>query len=143
MLDFHISTLQLLNCTNLEDELNRYYNGGGVVYVLKSELSRSSLQYTKFGSFALRNFSLNFWNLRRRGGIYLLNKQYTSRDIFILEKQWTLRYVVIYKEPDTMLYILISKKQYIFLYVLIYIIDRVVLIPKYKRTYDQSDQIEK
>ena len=28
-----------------EHELNRSYNGGGVVYVLKSELSRSSLQY--------------------------------------------------------------------------------------------------
>ena len=30
-----------------------------------------------------------------------------------------------------------------FLYVFIYIIYRVVLIPNYKRTYDQSDQIEK
>ena len=52
-------------------------------------------------------------------------------------------YVVIYKEPDTMRYILISKKQYTFLYVYIYIIYRVVLIPNYKRTYDQSKQIEK
>ena len=65
------------------------------------------------------------------------------RDIFILKKQSILRYVDIYKEPDTMRYILISKKQFNFCYVYIYIIDRVVLIPKYKRTYDQSDQIEK
>ena len=42
-----------------------------------------------------------------------------------------------------MRYILISKKQYTFLYVYIYIIYRVVLIPNYKCTYDQSDQIEK
>ena len=29
----------------MKDELNRSYNGGGVVYVLKSALSRSSIQY--------------------------------------------------------------------------------------------------
>ena len=29
----------------MKDELNHSYNGGGVVYVLKSELSRSSLHY--------------------------------------------------------------------------------------------------
>ena len=48
-----------------------------------------------------------------------------------------------YKEPDTMRYILISKKQYTFHYVYIYIIYILVFISKYKRTYDQSDQIEK
>ena len=64
-------------------------------------------------------------------------------DIFILKKQSTLRYVGIYKEPDTMPYILISKKQCTFRYVYLYIIYRVVLIPNYKRTYDQTDQIEK
>ena len=77
------------------------------------------------------------------GGHLLIKKQYTLRDIFILKKQCTLRYVDIYKDPDTMIYILISKKQYIFSYVLIYIIYRLVLVPKYKRTYDQSYQIEK
>ena len=54
----------------------------------------------------------------------------------------TLRYVALYKEPETMRYILISQKK-TFLYVYIYIIYGVVLIPNYKRTYDQSDQIEK
>ena len=34
-----------MNCTYLKYELNRSYNGGGVVYVLKSELSRSTGQY--------------------------------------------------------------------------------------------------
>ena len=29
----------------MKDELNRSYNGGGVVYLLKSELSRSAIQY--------------------------------------------------------------------------------------------------
>ena len=36
----------------MKDELNRSYIGGGVVYVLKSELSRSSLQYQYFDGFA-------------------------------------------------------------------------------------------
>ena len=49
----------------------------------------------------------------------------------------------LYKVRDTMHYILITKKQYTFLYVNKYIIYGAVLIPKYKRTYDQSDQIEK
>ena len=31
----------------MKDELNHSYNGGVVVYVLKSELLRSSLQYIK------------------------------------------------------------------------------------------------
>ena len=54
-----------------------------------------------------------------------------------------LRYVAIYKVPDTMRYILISKKLCTFRFLYIHIIYRVVLIPNYKRTYDQSDQIEK
>ena len=62
---------------------------------------------------------------------------------FYIENQGTLRYVAIYKEHDTMRYILISKKQWTFCYVYLYIIYRVELIPNYKRTYDQSDHIEK
>ena len=42
-----------------------------------------------------------------------------------------------------MRYILIFKKQYTFISVYIYKIYRGVLILNYKRTYDQSDQIEK
>ena len=30
----------------MKDELNRLHNGGGVVYVLQSELSRSLIQYS-------------------------------------------------------------------------------------------------
>ena len=52
-----------------------------------------------------------------------------------------MRYFAIYKEHDTMRYTLISKKKNF--YVFIFIIYRAVLIPKYKRTYDQSDKIEK
>ena len=47
--------------------------------------------------------------------------------------------VAIYKEPYTMRYILISKKHRTFHYVYIHIIYSGVLIPNYKRTYDQSD----
>ena len=38
----------------MKDELNRSYNSGGVVYVLKSALSRSAIQYTKNNFFAKR-----------------------------------------------------------------------------------------
>ena len=44
---FQISIVQWLNCRNLKYELNRSYNGGGVVYLRKSEASHSSLQYAK------------------------------------------------------------------------------------------------
>ena len=36
LLIFQISIAQWLNCRNLKYELNRSYNGGGVVYVLKA-----------------------------------------------------------------------------------------------------------
>ena len=32
----------------MKDELNRSYNGGGVVYLLQSELSTSTRQYYQF-----------------------------------------------------------------------------------------------
>ena len=55
---------------------------------------------------------------------------------FYIEKNGTLRYGFIFKKPDTFCYILICKKNVLrvtFLY----------LKPNYKRTYDQSDHIEK
>ena len=42
---FQICTFQWLNCTNLKYELNRSYNSGGVIYVMNSKLSISSIQY--------------------------------------------------------------------------------------------------
>ena len=48
ILTSEICTFQWLKCTNLQDELNRTYNGGRVVYVLKSALSRSAIQYLNF-----------------------------------------------------------------------------------------------
>ena len=99
--------------------------------------------YTTIRHFCFTRFSFNFWNFRRGGGYVFIKKQCTLRDIFILKKQYTLRYVAFPKEPDTMRYILITKKQNTFLYVNIHIIYCVALIPNYKRTYDQSDQIEK
>ena len=94
----------------------------------------------KSGTCALHDFSLNFWSLRRGWDIYELKKMYFAWHFYI-EKQWTLRYVAIHREPDTMRYNLISNKQNTFIYIFIYIIYCVVLIPNYKHTYDQSDQI--
>ena len=42
---FQVVTVQWLNCRNLKDELNLFHNGGGVVYLLQSELSYSTRQY--------------------------------------------------------------------------------------------------
>ena len=49
----------------------------------------------------------------------------------------------IYTICDTMRYIFIFKKRCTFRYVYIYIIYLIVLVPNYKCTYDQSNQIEK
>ena len=42
---FKICIFQWLNCRNPKYELNRSYNCGGVVYVLKRELSISTIKY--------------------------------------------------------------------------------------------------
>ena len=105
----------------------------------KSKTICYTFLYTKIRHFVLRDFSLNFWNLRRGGGIYLFKKMHFAWHFYI-EKLRTLRYVAIYKEPDTLRYILIRKKQFTFRYVFVYIIYRVVLIPNYKRTYDQIEK---
>ena len=48
-----------------------------------------------------------------------------------------------YEKPYTFRYIFLSKKQCTLGYVFISIYNRIVLIPIYKRTYNQSDQIKK
>ena len=75
--------------------------------------------YTKTLTLCVTRFLLNFWNWRRWRDILICKKQCTMRHIFISKKQRTLRYVFISE------------------------IYRIVLIPKYKRTYNHSDQIEK
>ena len=59
-----------------------------------------------------------------------------------MQKQRTLRYVFIYENPDTLPYILYAKKCTL-RYVFIFKMYRIVLIPNYKRTYNQSDHIDK
>ena len=66
----------------------------------KSKTICDTFLYTKSGTFALCNFSLNFWNLWR-GGAFIHLKKCTLRENFILKKRCTLRYVTIFKEPDT------------------------------------------
>ena len=97
----------------------------------------------KSGTFALRDFSLNFRHLRRGGGHLFIEKTMHFAWHFYIEKTMHFAFVAIYKESDTMCYILISKKQNTILYVYMHIIYDVVLILNYKRTYDQSEQIEK
>ena len=92
----------------------------------KSKTICVAFLYTKSRHFALRDFSLNFWNLRRWGGGFIFKMQCTMRYIFILVKQYTLRYVFIYKNPDTLRYIFICKKQYTLRYVFISKIYRIV-----------------
>ena len=161
------------------------------------EASQFALRFYigKSRHFGLRNFSLNFWNWRRSGDMFIRKKQSTLRYIFILKKN-ALWIKFFYKKPDTFYYIFISKKKslcvtfiyisftvdfwnwrrsgdmfrqkkthtlrYVFLtksltlcvsfyilkqctlrYVYKYIIYRIVQTPKYKRTYDSTDQIEK
>ena len=80
------------------------------------------LYIQKSGTFTLRDFPLNFWNLRRGEGNLFIKKTMYFAWHFYIEKQCTLRFVAIYKESDTMRYILICKKQNTFLYVHIYIL---------------------
>ena len=92
--------------------------------------------------FALRNFSCNFWNWRK-GGIFINKTMHFSFNIYI-KKQCTFCYVFVYKKPDTLLHIFIVKNNSLcvtFLYICVIIY--YILIPNYKRTYDQSDQINK
>ena len=49
---------------------------------------------------------------------------------FMYKKPYNLHYIFIFKKKCTLGYVFISKSY------------RIVLIPKYKPTYDQSDQIE-
>ena len=67
LLIFQISIVQWLNCRNLKDGLNRSYNGGGVVYLLKSEASRSTWQYARNSQLANSLFArLNKMKLKLR-----------------------------------------------------------------------------
>ena len=110
----------------------------------KSKTICVAFLYTKSGHFALRDFSLNFWNWRRWGEfLYSKFNALYMPYIFIWLKQFTLLYVFMYKKPDTLRYIFISNKQCTLRYVFISKIYPIVLIPNYKRTYDQTDQIEK
>ena len=82
LLIFKKSTVQWQNCTYLKYELNRSYNGGGVVYLRKSEASHSSLQYIKtcalsfddgshynFHSYTKNNFLRNVYTQKAKKSI--------------------------------------------------------------------------
>ena len=88
-------------------------------------------------------YAIFHWIFEIEGGGGYIEKQYTLGYIFIFKKQCNLPYVFIYKKPDTLRYIFIFKKQCTLRYVFISKIYPILLIYKYKCTYDQSDQIEK
>ena len=100
------------------------------------------LMYKK-PALCVTRFFIEFLKFAKGGGHLLIKKTMHFVLYFYIEKQYTLCYVDRNKEHDTMRYILISRKQCTFRYLYIQIIYRVVLIPNFKRTYDQIDQIEK
>ena len=128
-----------MDCTNLKDEINCSYNGGGVVYVLKSELSRSAIQYTESLILCVTQFFMEFLKLAEGGGGFDKKMHFALN--FCIKQKCTLRYVFIYKKPDTLRHIFIYKKQCTLHYVLYakFILSN-IMIPKYKRTYNNSDQ---
>ena len=76
MLIFQILIVQGLKCQNLKDELNRSHIGGGVLYLLQSELSRSAGQYLEgdlpdrsaMSKKHLINDEQNCWEVKFEGG---------------------------------------------------------------------------
>ena len=74
----------------MKDELNCSYNGGGVVYVLTSDLSRSSLQFTKSKK-----------NCEKY--IYI----YINPDTLQKARKFALRFI--HKKPDTLRYAIFLK----------------------------------
>ena len=80
LLIFQICTVQWLNCRNLKDELNFYHNGGGVVYVLQSEISYSTRQYYK--SYDIKKHS----NICRMN--YFHHKQRYNSIIRMYQSKW-------------------------------------------------------
>ena len=91
-LTFEICTVLWLNCTNLKDELNRSYNGGGVVYVLKVR-HLDQHDSTKIRHFCVTRFFIEFLKFAEGGGIYLFKiyiYKNTLHDIFILTYPWNM-----------------------------------------------------
>ena len=74
---------------------------------------------------------------------FICKKQCTLHYIFICKKQCTLRYVLHAKIHKYWVIFLYEKKQCTLRYVFIFELYPIVMIPNYKRTYDQSDQIDK
>ena len=109
----------------------------------KSKTICDTFLYTKIRHFCVTQFFIDFLKFADGGGHLFIKKNNVLCVTFSYWKNNALCVTLLYKEPDTMRYILISKKQYTFIYVHIYIIYCAVLIYNYKRTYDQSDQIEK
>ena len=99
--------------------------------------------YTKIRTLCVKKISIEFVKLAEGGGTFLYPKKSALSVTFLYKKkQCTFRYVFRYKNPDTLCYIFICKKHCTLRCVFISKIYCKVLIPNYKRTYNQFDQIE-
>ena len=104
-------------------------------YFAKSKTVCDTFYIQKSGTFALRDFSLNFWNLRR-GGAFIYQKNNVLCVTFLYCKNNALCVALLCKKGLTLCFTFEYPKKYIFLYVLVYIIYCVLLIHKYKGTYN-------
>ena len=111
-------------------------------YFFKNDNLRYVFIY-KFWTLYVSRFFYWIFVIRGWGGEIFICKKLCTFNYIFMQKQYTLRYVFVYKKSDTLCNIFICKKQCNLRYVYIYIIYHIVMIPNYKRTYDQSDQIEK
>ena len=78
-----------------------------------------------------------------KGGKGLYTKKCTLRYIFIYKNNAICVTFYTHKKPDTLHYIFMSKEQCTFRYVFISKIYLLVLIPNFKQTYYQNNQIDK
>ena len=86
--------------------------------------------------FLLCNFSWNYWNWRRGGGIFICKKMHLT--VYILyAKNCALSVTFFYKKTVTLSYIFICKKQGNLRYFLKSKIHHILLIRSYKRAYNQ------
>ena len=97
---------------------------------------------TKSGFFPLRDFSLHFWYWRR-GGDFLYAKNNTLCVTFLYPKNYALCVTFLCTKSMTFsVTFLYPKNNALCVTFILYMYYCILLIPNYKRTYDQSDQIE-
>ena len=98
--------------------------------------------YTKTQTLCITQLFIGLLNLAEGGGRSFICKKNAPCVPFLYAKKH-FRYVFIYKKPDTLHSIFKCKKRCTLRYIFMSKSYRIVLIPNYKRTYDQINQIGK